>query len=385
MPRRPVATPETDPQLAEIVRLRTEEQLNFTEIALRVGFPERPLSGNAASQRFYRWASANGIKTEPFRGRGQAAYVRLGEPPVHAPAPRETEPLPAAGTPGVATLDQSGVAQRVIVKAERKAGWQQSILVTADHHHDSIHSDRELLAHHLNQARAAKAGVVIIGDLFCAMQGRMDKRGGKADLRPEYQVDHYTDALVDKAAEWYEPYADLIWMASYGNHESKFQQIHETDVLGRWVREMNRHAGGSILLGAYAGFLAVECDFGDGTSQLIRNRYHHGWGGGGPVTLGAIGTNRQAASADYDAYWQGHIHEKWVIYRTRETLDASGTHVIRDVPHLCAGPYKSEGSQGQGWHVETGKPQKPMGGWWQDMYWSERQQCVMLRIRDVDQ
>lgn len=365
------------PLLDHIIRRREVDKWTFPQIGRELG--EASGSLQAIYARHYHRL---GIE-QPVVGRVPA--VRLGAPMFGAPTFNPTpEPIAVAGTPGVATMDQSPVSQRVVVPCERRAGWRQSILVTADHHWDHVLADRDLLKHHLAQARERQAGVVMVGDIFCLMQGKMDKRGGKPELRSEYLVDHYADAVVDSAAQWYEPYADLLWLATYGNHEGSYQSHHETDVLARWVKELNRHAGGSILLGAYTGWLSVELDFGDGTSQLHRSLYHHGWGGGGPVTLGVIGTNRMAAQADYDSYLQGHIHEKWVVWRTRQTIGHDGQLVVRDVPHICAGPYKADGASGKGWHPGTGKPLKPMGGYWLHLDWSERQGCVVPKTEEAD-
>ena len=382
-PHREPRTPENDPVLAEVVRLRNDDRATWSDIgrALR-------LTNAGAQQMYARYYNAMGVEP-PVAGkvRHPGTGVVYG-----APYAGQEAPPPRLAVAGVAESDDAPerapdapVAQRITIKAERRAGWSQAVLVTSDHHFDHVHCDRDLLRFHLEQARARKAGVLILGDLFCAMQGRMDRRAGKPDLRPEYLVDAYADAIVDDAIDWYTPYADLIWLISYGNHESAYQKHHETDILKRLHKGLSRVPGAAPLLGTYAGWLSFDLDFGDdGPGQRLRMRYHHGWGGGGPVTLGTIGTNRQAASADYDIYAQGHIHEQWAVARMRETVDADGHAVARRVPHICAGTYKAEGGGGQGWHVEGGRPLKPLGGYWLHLYWSERQGCVLPKTEEVD-
>lgn len=378
---RKARTPESDPVLAQIIQRRNDDGWDWTAIGR-----EQRMATASASQMYARYYQRIG-EVPPVVGRSQPV-VSPGGPMVigHADVPNpDAAPQPVAGTPGVSTVATGGVSQRVVIQAERRQGWRQSILVTSDHHFDHVHCDRELLRFHLNQARERSAGVLVLGDLFCAMQGKTDRRAAKPDLRPEYLVDAYADAIVDDAIDWYTPYADLIWLISYGNHESKYQSYHETDILRRLHRGLQRTPGANILLGTYAGWLSFDLDFGDGdAAQRLRLRYHHGWGGGGPVTLGTIGTNRQAAAADYDIYAQGHIHEQWSVTRMRETVGPDGRMVVRRVPHICAGTYKAEGGGGMGWHVETGKPPKPSGGYWLHLYWSERQQCVLPKTEEVE-
>lgn len=349
---------------------------NPRDIAGRLGLPL-----DALTKRVKRYRAA------VERGAVAPATVYQGEPaPMRVyPAPMED---PEAMPDGAPEVDQSSgnVAHTVTLQAEARDGWRQSILVTSDHHFDHVDCDRALLRYHLDQAIERNAGVLVLGDLFCAMQGKMDRRASKPELRPEYLVPGYMDAIVDDAVSWYAPYASALWLLTYGNHETKVASYSETDILRRFWRELSRQPGGeSIRLGSYAGWLSFDCQLDGLPTQRLRLRYHHGWGGGGPVTLGVIGTNRQASSADYDIYAQGHIHESWSVARMRETVDAEGRAAVRRVPHICAGTYKDEGRRGMGWHVETGKPPKPKGGYWLHLYWSSRQQAILARTEEVDQ
>lgn len=401
MNRTPAATPETDPVLARIIELRNGYGLGFPEIGRQL-----MMQSSSAQQRYSRYYQSQGLEM-PVRGnwRSRAANATA----TTAPVPPEPDPWgaapPAQEMPGAATIprepaaavamvdppgvtpggDPSSLLHRITIPAERRAGWSYDLLCTADHHFDHVDCERELLRYHLDQARDRGAGVVVVGDLFCAMQGKLDRRASKPELRPEYLVAGYMDAIVDDALAWYGPYAQNLKLLTYGNHETKVTSYQETDILRRFHQGVTRQPGGEgALLGRYAGWLCVDAEFPDGAVQTLRGRYHHGWGGGGPVTLGVIGTNRQAAAADYDFYIQGHIHECWEIVRVRETVGPSGQVEYRSVPHICCGPYKNEGTRGIGWHVETGKPVKPLGGRWLRFYWSERQQAVLVKSEAVD-
>ena len=70
-------------------------------------------------------------------------------------------------------------------------GWELWILLTSDWHWDNPKCDRKTLKRHLDQAKERNAKIIITGDLFCAMQGKYDKRSNKSSLRPEHQTDNY--------------------------------------------------------------------------------------------------------------------------------------------------------------------------------------------------
>ena len=61
---------------------------------------------------------------------------------------------------------------------------------------------------HLEQAIKRNAIILDNGDLFCAMEGKGDRRGAK-NLRPENVAGNYLDTLVSDAANRYEKYAHL--------------------------------------------------------------------------------------------------------------------------------------------------------------------------------
>ena len=95
------------------------------------------------------------------------------------------------------------------------------------------------LKKHLNYCKENNIPVVIVGDLFCLMQGRGDNRRNKSDILPEHNNAFYLDSIVETAVEWFKPYADIIKVIGYGNHETGIIKYQETDVLKRFVDMMN--------------------------------------------------------------------------------------------------------------------------------------------------
>jgi hypothetical protein len=95
-----------------------------------------------------------------------------------------------------------------------------------------------MLKRHLDLALKRNAPVIDVGDFFCAMQGKYDKRSNKNDIRPEHQKGDYLDALVKTAANYLEPYAPILTMRGWGNHETAMLKNHETDLTERLVERL---------------------------------------------------------------------------------------------------------------------------------------------------
>ena len=106
----------------------------------------------------------------------------------------------------------------IVVDLGSRANEFQMLLVS-DMHWDNPHCDRKLLARHLDQAVARNAPILSAGDLFCAMQGKYDKRSDKSCVLPEHQRGDYLDALVRTAVDWFEPYGKHLVLLGDGNHE----------------------------------------------------------------------------------------------------------------------------------------------------------------------
>jgi hypothetical protein len=239
-------------------------------------------------------------------------------------------------------------------------------LLQSDVHWDNPKSQRDTFKRHLEMARERDALILDNGDFFCAMQGKFDKRANKSDLRPEHQRSDYLDALVDTAADYLAPYADLLGVRGLGNHETAILKRHETNLTERLVERLKVKGSKTVALGGYSGYVVFEVAIKTRV-QSIKLHYHHGFGGGGPVTRGVIQTNRQAVYlADADIVLSGHTHDAWQVPIQRVRLNADTTKVehIRQL-HVRVPGYKEEyGDGASGWHIERGGPPKPIGAAW---------------------
>ena len=232
----------------------------------------------------------------------------------------------------------------------------------ADIHLDNPKCKRNLLKTHLDHCVENDYGIVFPGDFFCAMQGRGDPRGSKDDIRPEHMRGNYLDKLWKTAADFLEPYAEYIIVLGRGNHETSVLKHHEVDLTELLVEELNRRCGTNILAGGYTGWLRVQ--FKRGTLRCSRTFfYHHGYGGGGPVTQDMIQGQRLRSWVDgADVILTGHTHDSWASSSRKIALNNSGVPVLQRVVNIKLPTYKEEFADGfAGFHIEKGRPPKPLG------------------------
>lgn len=242
-------------------------------------------------------------------------------------------------------------------------------LLTSDCHWDNPHCDQDRMRKLFDRALEFDAPILDIGDFFCAMQGKYDKRASKSDLRIEHQTSDYLDALVRTAADWLQPYAGILTLRGEGNHEASIKKRMETDLTER-LTERLKLAGSPAETGGFSGyvkfFITARCNQRTG----LKYWYHHGHGGGGPVTKGVIQTARRAAYvSDADIIHTGHVHEQWILNNPKLRLTDSNKIEHRREVHVCTPGFKEEFGDGcGGWHIERGAPPKPLGAAWLRIY-----------------
>ncbi len=259
--------------------------------------------------------------------------------------------------------------------------WEFWTLLTSDRHWDNPHSDQQLQKQHLTQAVDRGAPVVDIGDFFCGMQGKYDKRSSKDDIRPEHQTGNYLDSLVDTAAEWFLPYAGNFVVIASGNHEESIAKNHETNLIERLVGRLNAGGKASVSHGGFSGWVSFKFRPNKGgVWRTIRLHYDHGYGGGGPVTRDVIQSSRRAVYLpDADIVASGHTHDEWRLPITRKRVSAAGVPFLDEQLHIKCPTYKEEYGDGfGGWHARRGAPPKPTGAIWLKFTWDGRRQRIIF-------
>jgi len=184
------------------------------------------------------------------------------------------------------------------------------LAILSDLHWDNPKCDRDMLKRHLDYCLKESIPVMVVGDLFCLMQGKGDRRGNKSDIRPEHNNAKYLDSIVETAVEWFSPYASILTVIGYGNHETAIIKHQETDLLQRFVDLMNYKNKSNIFTGGYGGWMVIKKEVKSSTSITKTLKYFHGSGGGGIVTKGAINLTRALETYEnMDVFVMGHIHE----------------------------------------------------------------------------
>ena len=248
-----------------------------------------------------------------------------------------------------------------------ECGREQEFLLISDLHWDNPKCDRELLKSHLEEAKRRNVKVIVNGDFFCLMQGKGDPRRSKEDIRPEHNNGRYLDSIVDTAVEWFKPYADIILLVGYGNHETSIIHHQETDILQRFVAILNHSCGSKVEIGGYGGVIDFKMHYDSLHSSNFVTHYYHGSAGGGIVTKGVISDQRILAMVEgYDCTWQGHVHELYYHQNIIHRYDRSTKMLLQKPVHqVRTATYKEEWADGyMGFHVEKGRGPKPLGGYW---------------------
>ena len=246
-------------------------------------------------------------------------------------------------------------------------GKEVKIAMLSDLHWDNPKCNWDLLKKHLDYCLAENIPVMVNGDFFCLMQGRGDKRGNKSDIRPEHNNAKYLDSIVETAVEWFSPYADILTVIGYGNHETSIIKYQETDILQRFVDLLNYKNQSNVMTGGYGGWLIVK-QFYKSKYISYKIKYFHGSGGGGVVTKGALNLTRALEMYEnFDIFTMGHIHENSARHDVRDTIIHSSYNGYileqKELHLMITGTYKEEyGDGSKGWHIERGAPIKPIGG-----------------------
>lgn len=252
----------------------------------------------------------------------------------------------------------------LLVNADVHPGKDFWVLLSSDRHWDNAHSNHALQKRHFRDMEERDGYWIDLGDLFCVMQGKWDKRSSQTQLRPEHRGDNYTDRVVDTAVDFFSPWAARCLMLGKGNHETSFQKRHETDLTDRLAKRLNEKMGSTIHIGGYTNAIIFRFDLGKRTSRKMWTT--HGYGGGGPVTKDVIQANRQGVFLDsFDIVASGHTHDAWIMPQQTLKLSEKGKIWQGQRLHIKVPSYKDEWGTGEGgWCLEKGHPPKPTGAIW---------------------
>lgn len=220
------------------------------------------------------------------------------------------------------------------------------LLLLADVHFDNPHCRRDILEGALRRAANENLGVCVVGDWFCAMQGKADKRGGKSSIRAEDNNDDYLGSLVRNSVAYLSPYKERVAILAPGNHETSVLKRSEFDLTKALADGLGIQPRG------YAGFARFA-------GSIIY--YHHGHGGGGESTRGTMQAARRSVYVpDADILVSGHIHEAWVLASRQVRIGPDGEY-YHNQWHVSVPTMKDEYSLSGGYHLENGRPPKPLG------------------------
>lgn len=257
----------------------------------------------------------------------------------------------------------------VNIKAKESKSWEQWFLLSSDRHHDNPKTDQKLEKFHLDQALERNAGIIDAGDLLCLMQGRFDKRSSKSSVRPEHQVDDYFDAVIEDAADFYEPYAHNWISMGYGNHDLAIKQRLETDPIQRLAGILNARTRSRVLTLGYTGWIVFKFDSGKHFVKTLW--FNHGSGQGAMVTKGAISAAREREYVNADIMLSGHNHQQWEQWTKRLHITRRGKVVEKDCVYVKTPTYKRDYTGIEGFSTLKGLGPRPMGAYWLKFYFRD--------------
>lgn len=250
-----------------------------------------------------------------------------------------------------------------VIRTDVMSGQSFDVLLISDAHWDHPSCDRKLLKRHLDQALARNAPIISNGDFFCAMQGPGDRRGSKGSSRPEHDNPAYFTSLTDTAADWLAPYARNLTVWGDGNHETAATRHNGVDLTRELVGKLRARGAVNMHHGGYHGF--IRFGFSRGRFQASKVMYlHHGSGGGGYATRGALTVNKRQSFVKADVIWSGHIHQSMNVPVQMLAITQENRLVECEQLHLVTPGYKTSYISSHGFEVEKEHGPRPRGGAW---------------------
>jgi hypothetical protein len=242
-------------------------------------------------------------------------------------------------------------------------GGEFEALLMSDVHWDHPDCDTKLLRRHLDEALAKGAPVLDAGDWLDAMQGPQDRRRSIGSAKPEHAMPGYYTALTDTSAEFLAPYAPILTVRGAGNHETSVTRHCGVDLNRELVAKLRAMGAQHIHAGGYHGFVRFQFRRGNWRQSRVMY-YHHGSGGGGYATRGALDVNKKASQVKADIVWGGHIHQWLMVPVQMLSLTNANRLVECEQLHIKTPGYKQSGAGAFGWEVEREMGVRPRGAAW---------------------
>jgi len=261
---------------------------------------------------------------------------------------------------------------------------EQWFLLQSDVHADSVYCNKKLLKQHLKKAEERDARILIAGDLFDAMQGAKDPRRSYKELKKALKTDAYFDAVLDDVWSVYEPYAKLLAVVGYGNHEYAVTRHNGTDLINRFVGRC-REAGAQTAVGGFGTWVRFSTyrESQATPADTVWMYAMHGAGGTeSPVTRGVIQTNRQGVYLkNVDVVWNGHNHNAYIV-PIANVHPTNKDAIKQDITWFLRTPGYQDGYDDgiDGWAVSRGMMPKPMGAIWMHVTQTGHDKSIKLEF-----
>lgn len=212
----------------------------------------------------------------------------------------------------------------------------------SDLHIGAQYTQIPLIKKDLERARSLNARINLNGDVFDLILVQ-DKKRFRMNALPE-RLFRAGDNLINESIRWAAeilgPYADLIDMIGVGNHDDAAAKHHSVDLVTILVDLLNSEHKTQISYGGYAGWLNYRFLMPVAQRCSYKIQYHHGAGGGSPVTKGMAAFQRASSWIENaDCIWRGHLHTKNVDRSVIQALDNDGVVRHRDVLNVRSASY----------------------------------------------
>ena len=259
-------------------------------------------------------------------------------------------------------------------------------MLTSDVHFDSAVCDVDLFKKHLKIAEERQAPVLIAGDLLDAMQGKNDPRRRPEELKAQYKVSAYYDAIVMDVAKFLSGFDIPYYILALGNHETGVLKHSNTDLLGNVAYQLRVEHGKQAIAMGYWGYMRVQFRYKKGAHNVSKLIYwHHGKSNGAPVTKGVIQVARQGVYLQApDVVLNGHNHQAYAMPVQVERLQQkSMTPYTATIWYLRTPGYKKSPGDSQsvwGFDAEKHRAPTPKGCHFLNMEYSSTQNGISMEV-----